>query len=82
MSHINSGSMTIGRPLPRPLPPIRDSFSPSVNELRMGAQRNRYASNSQLVNNSHENRETNTLNQMNNINFATAPRNFHINAQR
>ena len=59
--------MTIGRPLPRPLPPIRDSFSPSVNELRMGAQRSRYASNSQLVNNSHENKETNTLNHMNNL---------------
>ena len=82
MSHLNGGSMTIGRPLPRPLPPINDSFSPSNNELRFGAQRGKYASNSQLVSNNHGNRDTNPVNHLNNLNYATAPRNLNTNSHR
>jgi hypothetical protein len=81
MAHLNAGSMTIGRPLPRPLPPITDSFNHSTNELKFGGHRSKYASNSQLVTNHHGNREPNTNSHLNNINFATAPRNLNINSQ-
>ena len=82
MAHLHNGSMTIGRPLPRPLPPINDSFNHSTNELKFGGHRSKYASNSQLVNNHHGNRDTNTNSHLNNLNFATAPRNLNINSQR
>ena len=74
MSHLNNGSMTIGRPLPRPLPPINDSF----NHSQFGGHRSKYASNSQLVTNHHGN----TNSHLNNLNYATAPRNLNINPQR
>ena len=82
MAHLNGGSMTTGRPLPRPLPPITDSFIPSTTELKFGIQRGHYTSNSYLINDSHGNREVNAGSHLNNLNFATAPRNLNINSHR
>ena len=83
MQHLHTGSMTIGRPLPRPLPPINDSLAHSSNDLKYGGQRSKFASNSQLTNTQQTNRDFTTNNgQMNNLNFATTPRNLNLNAHR
>ena len=69
MDHLHTGSMTIGRPLPRPLPPINDSLAHSSNDLKYGGQRSKFASNSQLTNTQQTNRDFTTNNgQMNNLN--------------
>ena len=82
MAHLNGGSMTTGRPLPRPLPPITDSFGPSATDLTLSRQKGYYNSNSQLVSDGHGNRERNVGGHLNNHNFATTPRHLNINSHR
>ena len=83
MDHLHTGSMTIGRPLPRPLPPINDSLTHSTTDLKYGGPRSKFASNSQLPNTQNTNRDFHTNNgHMNNLSFATAPRNLNINSHR
>ena len=83
MDHLHTGSMTIGRPLPRPLPPINDSLTHSTNDLKYGGQRSKFASNVQLTNTQNIGRDFQTnMGPMNNLNYATTPRNLNINSQR
>ena len=85
MSHLNGGRMTTGRPLPRPLPPIRDSSDPSYNgksEETFRGHNSNFKLSSPHINNNFGNGSVGGSGMQEQRMFATSPRNFKLQEQR